>query len=774
MKRLSLPLLAAFLFSGAGWAAMEPADPAASLRSLKADVFPAERRQELAGLLRADVQTRRAEINRRDREAWAKIGSRAEWETFVAPRIEALRRSLGILPPVPRRLPVQVGGTVDGEGFRIENLVYESRSGSWVTANLYLPSPPRAKMPCIAIIHSHHNPKTQGELQDMGMTWARAGCMVLVLDQPGYGERRSHRAGNRQDYRFRYPHSLQLYALGESLIGRMAWDTMRGIDLLLGRKGADPERVVLIGSVAGGGDPAAVVAALDRRVTCAVPFNFGGPQPETRYPLPDDAESSFNYLGGASWESTRNLRLSGADGFLPWVIVGSLAPRRLVYAHEFSWDRERDPVWKRFQRLWGFYDAEDRLAFTHGAGMVTGQPPDATHCNNVGAVHRKAIHAALARWFGIPVPEEYTARRPPEALQCLTPELAARLKPRPANEIYGETGAARVRAARDRLSGLSPSARRARLRRDWERLLGMTTPAGDPIILSAATSDEDGTRIHRVALKTEREIVVPLLLMLPKTAGSGSPPVVVGLCQEGKAVFLRERAAEIAALLDHGVAVCLPDVRGTGETAPAGGRGYQSEATSLSAAELMFGETMVGARLRDLRAVLRHLRGRQDADGRRIALWGESFAPANPPGFTDPLIGEDAPPAQAEPLGGLLALFGALYEDDVRAVLARGTLAGYQALLRDPYCYVPHDAVVPGALTAGDLDDVAAALAPRPLRLEALVDGRNVRLPAPEARQAYAAALRAYRGAPEALKVEAEQGMDTAAWLTAALSSRPR
>ncbi len=81
-------------------------------------------------------------------------------------------------------------------------------------------------------------------------------------------------------------------------MGWMAWDLMRGVDLLLARPGIDPERIILLGAVAGGGDPAAVTAALDPRITAVVPFNFGGPQPETHYPLPDDAEDSFNYAGG--------------------------------------------------------------------------------------------------------------------------------------------------------------------------------------------------------------------------------------------------------------------------------------------------------------------------------------------------------------------------------------------------------------------------------------------------------------------------------------------
>jgi hypothetical protein len=67
-------------------------------------------------------------------------------------------------------------------------------------------------------------------------------------------------------------------------------------------------------------------------------------------------------MGGGSWESTRNIRLSGSTGFLPWVIVGSVAPRGLIHAHEFAWDQEHDPVWARYQTIWGFYGAKEKLA----------------------------------------------------------------------------------------------------------------------------------------------------------------------------------------------------------------------------------------------------------------------------------------------------------------------------------------------------------------------------------------------------------------------------
>ena len=70
------------------------------------------------------------------------------------------------------------------------------------------------------------------------------------------------------------------------------------------------------------------------------------------------------------------------------------------YGHEFSWDRERDPVWKRLQTIFGFYQEPGNLAFTHGRGGLRGQPPDATHCTHIGPPHRKLIHEAFAKWSG--------------------------------------------------------------------------------------------------------------------------------------------------------------------------------------------------------------------------------------------------------------------------------------------------------------------------------------------------------------------------------------
>jgi cephalosporin-C deacetylase-like acetyl esterase len=743
---------------------------------------PADRRR-MAEMWGKDVRQRRIAANNRETDAWRNVRTQKDWQAFRDTRIEALRRSLGVAPEPPADLKIAVSGAVRGAGYKIENLIFESRPGLLVTANLYSPAEARDAMPGILICHSHHNPKSQSELQEMGVLWARAGCLVLVMDQLGHGERRQHPfrskedfAGDfrpsRQDYYFRYNTGMQLAVVGESLIGWMTWDLMRGVDLLLGRPGIDPARIILLGAVAGGGDPSAVTAALDPRISCVVPFNFGGPQPETIFPLPEDAEKSFNYFGGGSWESTRNLRLSARDAFAPWVIVGSVAPRRLVYAHEFAWDQEHDPVWRRLQTIFGLYDSQRengspsdasapaKLASTHGSGSVRGTGPENTHCNNIGPVHLVAIHAAFERWFRIPVPKrEDLPRHTAEELTCLTPAIAADRPMRPLYEMAREIGAQRAAAARERLAKLSPVERRAELRRNWERLVGAVAPKSEAKVLvthasaggltSPARQERVEAKVERLALEVEPGIVVPLVLLAPAKLAAGKRPVVVGVAQAGKQAFLDHQAGAIAELLEAGVAVCLPDVRGTGETKPDNGRGRNSSATGLSSSELMLGETAVGARVRDLRSVVSYVRARPEFNGQRVALWGDSFAARNPrdANLAIPLDAADSLPL-AEPLGAFVVLLTALFEDDIHAVSARGGFPGFQWLLHSPFLYLPHDVVVPGALTAGDLCDIVAALTPRPVQLAELVDGANRPLTAEETAVAFAQVNETY--GPEA------------------------
>lgn len=766
---------------------------AEKLGQLDTHVFPpqGERAKELAVMLSQNLHARLLAANARAAAEFEKIQTRAEWDRFRDVRIKALRESLGPMPPLPKDLKVRITGTLEGDSFRIDKLAFESRPGLIVTANLYRPAQPPQSMPGIVIVHSFFHGKHQPELQDMGVNWSRAGCLVLVPDLLGHSERRQHPFVDsqsfperfnvpRQDYFSRANTGLQLDLIGESLTGWMVWDLMRCVDVLLGRPGIDKEKIIMLGAVAGGADPAAVAAALDSRIAAVAPFNFGGPEPETPYPLPADPERIYPYALCNQWDSTRRLRRSAADGFVPWAIVGSVAPRRLIYGHEFVWDRERDPVWPRLQKIFDLCEVKDHLAYVQGYGLLSSKPEESSGCGNIGAALRKPMYPIFQRWFNMKViDKEVQQRRPPEELLSMTPEAATAFKPRRVHEIAADLGAERSVTASRRLAALKMDERRRQLQRDWERLLGNVTPAADLKPTEQRQERLGDIVVERLALQVEPKIVVPMILLLPPRKEKERLPLVVAVAQQGKEELLRQRADTIAALLRGGVAVCLPDVRGTGETRPAGDHrgpptgsrkqvGERSETTLLAAGAGMLGSTLLGERLRDLRSVLHYLRGREDLDRSRLALWGDSLAAVNSAErrMEVPWDAEKMPD-QSEPAGGLLALLGALFEDDVRAVAARGCLISYASILDSPFCYVPHDAMTPGAVAVGDLAEVAATLAPRAFRMEEPVDGRNRRVDAEAAMKALESAARTYRaaGQREQFSMAIKPDNDLGRWL---------
>jgi len=246
--------------------------------------------------------------------------------------------------------------------------------------------------------------------------------------------------------------------------------------------------------------------------------------------------------------------------------------------------------------------------------------------------------------------------------------------------------------------------------------------------------------------------------------------VVIAIGEGGKDLFLAQRSPEIESLLKAGKAVCLPDVRGTGETSPDSRRDPDSTESIDANTTLTLGDTLVGLRLKDLRTVVAYVSSRTEIDAARIGLWGYSLAPTNPAD----LILNEVPQwqigpqveQQAEPLGGLLALLGALYESRIRAVAVNRGLVSFASVLDDNFSYVPQDVIIPEILEAGDLADVAAALAPRALRLGALVDGLDRLVPETLLKQQLGPVEDAYRNAPSALAIGESLGAAFSDWLS--------
>ncbi len=676
-----------------------------------------------------------------ERRAWEQVQTRADWEKFRDTRIQALRKSTGIFPPERPPLEARVTARHSGDGYRLENIVFQVRPRYWMTANLYLPLRTKGRMPGIIIVHSQHYPKAQGELHDMGELWARTGAAVLVMERPGYGERVETTPWYRQSYASRATFTKQLFVAGESYSGWAAWDIIRCVDYLLDRPEIDRQKIILLGSVAGGGEPAGVAAALDSRIAAVAPFNYDQGHVRVHGDSPGQIAKQFS----------------------PWLVAASVAPRRFVRAFEFGWEGAEEPdypnLWfdgfRRSQQVWGFYGAIDNLAASQAYGLIRLSMERVSHCFSIGPQQRAELYPILQRWFGIPLPsakdlailpdsmltvnplrdearrQEAARRRPHSDLLSMTPAASAQVERRKMHQLAYEIGERHLRTAREKLASLGASQRAQHLRDALRPSLGDIEPVPSPgaeVVSRRALSIAD---VEAVSLAVEDGIDVPLLLLIPRDQKPTG--VVVAVSQGGKERFLANRTADLEALLRAGIAVCLADVRGTGETSPAQTAGENGALNSLAQREFDLGRSLLGSRLKDLRTVLAYLRTRPELGRRRIAVWGESFAPPNEsPLYLDEIEYEVGPQIQyrADPTGAHLALLAGLYEPDVRAVAARGGLTGYLSVLEDAFTYVPLDAIVLGILKAGDIPDIAAAVAPRPVLLEGQVNGRNIRVAA--------------------------------------------
>ena len=277
----------------------------------------------------------------------------------------------------------------------------------------------------------------------------------------------------------------------------------------------------------------------------------------------------------------------------------------------------------------------------------------------------------------------------------------------------------RVAAMRDRLSALRPAERPAVLRKEWAARLGDVDPRPAPAVIEGRSEPIPGGKLSRFALETEPGITVPLLLLKP--ASPGPRPVVVMVAQPGRAGFLKQRAEVIDAFLKAGVAVCLLDVRGTGATQPGASPERTGSRTSLSQTEQILGRTVLGNQLRDLRTVLAWLRTQHGFDAGRVVVWGESFVEpfVNVSPRRVPLDLDQ--PKHAEPGAPTLALLAGLFEPTLSGVVARrGLLANAEVVPGGdvfdlapvvgraqgddkPFVLIPHEAVVPGGVAAGDL-----------------------------------------------------------------------
>ena len=179
---------------------------------------------------------------------------------------------IGGLPDYRGPLNARVTKTILGEGFAIDNVLFESLPGYYVTANLYRPDG-AGRHPAILMSMGHWDSgKAAGQLLSANL--ARKGFVVLAYDPVGQGERqqaydkrigRSLIGGPTEQH---FSNGAAAILMGQSVARYFIHDGMRAIDYLITRPEVDPERIGATGC-SGGGTQTTYIAALDPRVKAA-------------------------------------------------------------------------------------------------------------------------------------------------------------------------------------------------------------------------------------------------------------------------------------------------------------------------------------------------------------------------------------------------------------------------------------------------------------------------------------------------------------------------
>jgi cephalosporin-C deacetylase-like acetyl esterase len=191
---------------------------------------------------------------------------------------ETIRKAFG---PLPRKTPLNAHtvGIVEGPHYRLEKILFESRPGCIVSANLYIPHGIDGLAPGVIASCGHSaEGKAEPIYQAFCQRLARSGFVVLIFDPFNQGERDQYAAlKDREIVRSStHAHNMmgkQLDLIGEWFGSWRAWDGIRALDYLLTRPEVDPDRVGLTGN-SGGGTMTTWIWGIEERFAFAAPSCF--------------------------------------------------------------------------------------------------------------------------------------------------------------------------------------------------------------------------------------------------------------------------------------------------------------------------------------------------------------------------------------------------------------------------------------------------------------------------------------------------------------------
>lgn len=517
----------------------------------------------------------------------------------------------------PQRTPLnaRVTGEFERAHYRVQKIVYESRPGIVVSANLYIPKTGQPPYPGV-LFQMGHSPlgKAYEPYQKCCQGLAQLGYLVLAFDPMGQGERIAYPDASGTDTRLSSvdeEHNVpgkQLLLLGDSASRYQVWDAIRSLDYLAAHPLVDTGRLASTGQ-SGGATLTMLLACVDSRLSAAA-VSSGNTE--------DVACARFNPPGSTD-DAEQDLIGSGPVGFDRWDLLYPIAPKPLliqVSSHDFFGTyspRYLDDGREEYERLARVYEILGQG--DHLAWRSTPLP------HALGYDLRLQIYKWFERW--LKNGEHEIMEEPPIAVE-------------PAQTLWtGRSG----NVTRD-FGSLRPfdliqrSVKSPRLAtKPWQEQMGFVQPTGCKLGV-LTTTKMAGARVTAAEVNSAAQVWVPVWLFLPDKPEPDLSALIV-LDDRGRNVNVHEDGP-YHNLARSGRVVCAADIRGIADMRPEVGRGNprytipHDREEDFAWASLILGSPLLVQRILDIVALAQALQSDAAAANRRISLAarGQLTAPA--------------------------------------------------------------------------------------------------------------------------------------------------
>jgi len=596
--------------------------------------------------------------------------------------VEHVRKQIrSCFGPEPERTPLnaRITGTVERESYTIEKLIFESRPGFPVTANLYLPRGLKSAAPGVVGTCGHSsNGKAAEAYQSFAQGLARQGYVCLIYDPIGQGERtqypdRYERAGHGGGVAEHLLAGNQQFLVGEFLGSWRAWDGVRALDYLLSRPEVDSRRVGVTGN-SGGGTMTTWLCGVEPRWTMAAPSCFVTTfRRNLENELPADTEQCP--------PRAIALGLDHAD------FIAAMAPKPVVLLakeRDYFDARGAEQAYGQLQQIYSLLQSPDDIELFIGP---------TTHGYSIE--NREAMYRTFNRVTGASDADrepELTMEKE-ETLWCTESGQVADLQAKTVFQLTAER-ARQLKSERSRLSGDA-------LKRAVRRVLRLPRQAEGPpdFRILRDWRSREYPRPQGITYAVESEPGVhAIVYMLTGERWYSRPP------QQGKKALLyvshrssdselREEQMLREAIENHPeVAVFTCDVRGIGESQP--------DTCGTNSFDRPYGCDYFYA----IHSLMldRPYVGQKTLDVMRVLDWLHSY------GYSDVHV-------LARGWGALPATFAALLHGNATRVTLKNALRSYSDIAETENYRWPLSTLLPGVLRDFDLPDCYAALADRQL-----------------------------------------------------------